>query len=271
MLRILMFLALVALVACAPVSTPIALPDTLPASTARFAAAGPERTLVALGSFRAGGACTLEYEVWSPAAGGSLGVVVLAHGFLRDLRSMRGWAQHFASYGYRAVAVSLCQSTPFAGRHSANAEDLLALATALTPDAQGPRVYAGFSAGALVALLAAHADPRATGVLALDPVDSGDLLAALPPSTLPALVLLAEPSSCNADANAEALLRRWPNAQVLRVTNATHCHFENPYARACEWVCGRVTPAFASAAIMEQIRALSSAWLLAFTDSVAVD
>jgi dienelactone hydrolase len=263
MARKLLLLTLLVLVACAPASAALpGPPPPLGAAGERWAQPGPEQTTVSTGSLRSTAGCALEYELWRPDEGTGVGVVILAHGFLRDLRSMRGWAEHFASHGFQAIAVSLCQSTPFDGRHAGNAADLRVLLDTLAPDHPGPRVYAGFSAGGLAALLAAHADPRASAVLALDPVDSGGLLAALPPTGLPGLVLFAEPSSCNADSNAEAPLSAWPALVSERIANATHCHFENPSSRACEWLCGRVTPRAASEAIETQIRARAGAWLL---------
>jgi dienelactone hydrolase len=267
--RKLLLLTLLVLVACAPASTTLPAPPPLEASGERWAQPGPNRTTASSGDLRSTAGCTLEYELWRPAEAPELGVVVLAHGFLRDLRSMRGWAEHFASHGFAAITVSLCQSTPFDGRHAGNAADLRVLLDTLAPEHPGARVYAGFSAGGLAALLAAHTDPRASAVLALDPVDSGGLLAALPPTGLPGLVLLAEPSSCNADANAVTPLTTWPALTIERVANATHCHFENPFARACEFVCGRVTPRAASEAIEGQIHARATAWLLRLAEGSA--
>jgi dienelactone hydrolase len=265
MLRPLLPLLLVTLIACAPASAPVAFPATNPA-LANFAELGPYTPIVASGRLPASAPCTLTYEAWRPAAGPEVGVVVLAHGFLRDLRSMRGWAEHFASHGWLAIVASLCQSTPFDGRHAGNAADLRLLIETLAPTHPGPRVYAGFSAGGLAALLAAHADPHARAVLALDPVDSGGLLADLPPAPVAALVLFAEPSSCNAEGNAAAPLAAWPNAHIARIGGATHCHFEHPFARACEWVCGRVTPRAASDAIALDIRARATDYLRTLVD-----
>jgi len=266
MLRLPALLSLATLIACAPASAPVAVPATDPA-VASSAAAGAHTPSFEAGRLPGSASCTLAYEVWRPTLGpelgSQLGVVILAHGFLRDLRSMRGWAEHFASHGWLAIVASLCQSTPFDGRHAGNAADLRLLIETLAPEHPGPRIYAGFSAGGLAALLAAHANPRASAVLALDPVDSGGLLANLPPTPVPGLVLLAEPSSCNAQGNAVAPLASWPNLQIERIDNGTHCHFEQPFARACEWLCGRVTPQAASDAIGLDIRGRATGWLQA--------
>lgn len=62
-----------------------------------------------------------------PTGGRGDRTVLLGHGFLRDLRSMRGWAEHWASHGVRTAVVGFCNSTPFDGRHDRNALDLRAV------------------------------------------------------------------------------------------------------------------------------------------------
>jgi hypothetical protein len=113
---------------------------------------------------------------------------------------MRGWAAHLSSHGVATAVVSLCNSTPFAGRHDRNAVDLRALADLLQP-ADGRVLYAGFSAGGLAALLAAADDPRTVAYLGLDAVDSGGLAARSTGLAAPALFLLAEAGACNAEGN----------------------------------------------------------------------
>ena len=74
--------------------------------------------------------CRLVYERYIPAAGSQRGVeVLLAHGFRRDLETMRGWARHWRSLGIATTVMTLCNSTWFNGRHARNADDLQALAT----------------------------------------------------------------------------------------------------------------------------------------------
>lgn len=223
-----------------------------------FARAGPETVSVEAGWREGGYGCRTAYEVYRPARGGSGVLVVLAHGFGRDLASMRGWARHWATHGVAAVVASFCNSTWAAGNHDRNAEDLAALAHALH---DGPVLYAGFSAGGLAAFLAAASDPRALAYLGLDAVDSGGLA---PPAAArfaaPALFLLGEPSACNAQGN---FLPSIPeHATALRIRGATHGHFEDPYDPAVELVCGRVEPPEASARIAAAIRALATAWIL---------
>jgi hypothetical protein len=189
-----------ALVACAPVAVRSAAADLpRPPSEPRLAVAGSFATTVAEGSLRSSFGCEVRYEVHLPADWDGGVTVVLAHGFLRDLRTMRGWAAHLSSHGVATAVVSLCNSTPFAGRHDRNAIDLRALADLLQP-ADGAVLYAGFSAGGLAALLAAADDPRTVAYLGLDAVDSGGLASRSTGLAAPALFLLAEAGACNAEA-----------------------------------------------------------------------
>jgi len=151
-------------------------------------------------------------------------------------------------------------STPFAGHHDRNAEDMVALAHALT---KGPVVYAGFSAGGLSAYLAAASDPRAVAFLGLDAVDSGGLaLAAEPQFAVPALFLMGESTSCNAKNNMLPAIPGRDGVTALRVRDALHCYFQDPWNDACEAVCGKVVPAEAAELIAETIRTLATAWVL---------
>jgi len=207
--------------------------------------------------------CTLLYEVYRPARTETRAMVILAHGFMRDLTSMRGWAAHWASYGVPVTVMSMCNSRWFNGHHDRNASDLVALARALH---SGPLLYAGFSAGGLAAYLAAAQDPRTLAYLGLDSVDSGKLaLSAAEGFSVPGLFLLGEPSACNADSNILETIVATPNCTALRIRHATHCHFENPYDPRCERICGRVQSEEASEVLAETIRILATAWILAQT------
>jgi hypothetical protein len=49
---------------------------------------------------------------------------------------------------------------------------------------------------------------------------------------------------------------------ALRVRDALHCYFQDPWNDACEAVCGEVVPAEAAERIAGTIRTLATAWLL---------
>jgi pimeloyl-ACP methyl ester carboxylesterase len=250
--------AIVALIGCAPAATTVvdgAAP--LPVHDASLALRGPASAEVASGVLRSAYGCELRYEDHRPLGWMGGPTVVLAHGFLRSLDSMRGWAEHFASHGVRTVVVGLCNATPFDGRHDRSAVDLRDLADQVVPEG-GRVLYAGFSAGGLAALLAAAEDPAAVAYLGLDAVDSGALAGRATRLAVPALFLSAEPGACNADGNMAPFAATIASARVVRVPNATHCVFEDPYDARCAWLCGRVQPESAAAAIRTAVRALAT-------------
>ncbi|TVQ22064.1 MAG: hypothetical protein EA382_12525 [Spirochaetaceae bacterium] len=260
----------VALASCATRPTrvdPAELPEPLPDAIARFARPGGWAVDAQAGAIVSQYGCTVEYVVYRSAGvdlsdyPGGRPLVVLAHGFLRSLESMRGWAHHWASWGVDTVAVSFCNSTPFAGNHDRNADDLVAVAAELAPGST-PVVYAGFSAGGLSALLAADADRRATAYLGLDAVDSGAQSERVVRLRMPALYLFAEPGSCNADANMARAMPASSPLLALRIPFTTHCDFEHPTDRTCERFCGRIEPEDAQTAIAESVRSLATAWIV---------
>lgn len=235
---------------------------------AAFAAEGGFPVQVREGRLPLAGGREIAYRVYEPAlSAGSpaLPPVLIGHGFRRSLANMEGWARLIASRGRPALVASFIRSSLLDGNHDLNAADLRALADFLAPEK--PRIYAGFSAGGLSALVAAAADPLARAYLGLDPVDSGGLgtraAAAWAARAAPSLFLFGSPSACNAENNLLAPVRGVapPAWEILSIEGATHCHFENPWSEDCAGVCGEVLPEEASAALLERIRGLSLRFL----------
>jgi hypothetical protein len=236
------------------------MPPELQGPAALLAEPGPGAYTITAGRIEGEFGHPVGYETYMPAEVRSEVMVILAHGFMRDLSSMRGWAALWASYGLRVTVMSLGNSTWFNGRHDRNAVDLQLLARSIH---NGPVLYAGFSAGGLAAFVAAGRDERAVAYLGLDPVDSGSLAADNRHRlTVPALFLLAEASSCNAKNNILEAIPERSGLTTVRVQHAIHCHFENPTDSACESVCGRVEPPEAGERITARIRSLATAWVL---------
>ena len=228
-----------------------------------LAGRGPQSFTVETGTREGEYGCRVEYEVYRPGEPRTGAFVVLGHGFAANLAAMRGWAERWASFGVPTAVLNFCNSTPFAGRHDRNAEDMVALARALH---DGPVVYAGFSAGGLSAFLAAASDPNAVACLGLDAVDNKEMaVGAAAKLTVPAFFLMGEPSSCNAENNMLPAIPERAGATALRVRDALHCYFQDPWQRACESVCGKVAPPEAAARIAETVRCLATAWLLEVT------
>ncbi len=220
--------------------------DTAPLDTGTPAPApadlrqrGPLQITTTPSAWPAGSGCVINYDRVRPSGPPPTGpVVVLSHGFQRRRDQVRGWARHFASWGLDVVVPDLCHSTILDADHPRNADELRRMMADRFP--QRPLVWAGHSAGGLSAALAAADDPSALGVLLFDPVDTGGLgIAAAPDITAPVATLLAEPSPlCNGNGNGLALTRAAPTQRALRITDATHCDFENPTDAVCRLSCG---------------------------------
>jgi hypothetical protein len=144
-------------------------------------------------------------------------------------------AAAIAADGLPVATLSYCNMRPWRGRHVQNGRDMIALAQTL----EARRVvYAGFSAGALAALIAGRNDPRAVGIVALDLVDAEGLgHRAARGLDKPLVGLAGEPTNCNADGNGRRTYAASDRAVVRRIEGAGHCDFESPSDRLCELVC----------------------------------
>ena len=210
------------------------------------------------GEARSLAGCRYDYRVYEPsrAAGASTGTgtgtgtgtergrrtvtVALGHGFLRDQDTLVELARALANAGHRALTLDFCNMRPWNGHHARNGADLRALAERV---ADGPIVYAGFSAGALAAVLAASGAsgdvPLTLGVVTLDLVDQADLAAnALDELDVPLLGLQGPPSGCNAFGNGRTVFERYPRSRLDTLAGASHCEFEAPTNALCEIFCG---------------------------------
>jgi pimeloyl-ACP methyl ester carboxylesterase len=187
--------------------------------------------------------CRMRHSVASPTGVEPLATIVLAPGFTRPPSSMEPFARHLASWGFRVVTAPLCSNSPFGVDHAKNGEALAELADSLDLH---DVIFSGFSAGGLAAFLAAARSERAAGYVGLDAVDWGDLAVKAASSfTKPAWFIVAEPSSCNADANFGPVLAALAEAPALRVTAASHVDVESGdcdvLGLACT-MCGAASP-----------------------------
>jgi pimeloyl-ACP methyl ester carboxylesterase len=199
------------------------------------ATALPGGVTVKTAAIRSSTGCQLDYTLYSPARNGSDALVVLGHGFLRSQERMSDLAAAIAADGVPVATLDYCNMRPWSGRHVQNGRDMIALAQAL--EARHV-VYAGFSAGALAALIAGRDDPRAVGIVALDLVDAEGLgQRAARGLDKPLLGLAGEPTSCNADGNGRRVYAASDRAVVHRVEGAGHCDFEAPTDGLCELLC----------------------------------
>ena len=160
--------------------------------------------------------------------------VVLGHGFLRSQRYLHNLAIAIASAGVPVATLDFCNMKPWNGHHRRNAADMIAVASQLQADKV---LYAGFSAGALAAVLAGAGDDRVQGLLLLDYVDQPPIgREALSNVTVPVYAIVGRPSGCNADGRDHAVLSSLSGVSVKRYAEASHCAFESP----TNWVCNRI-------------------------------
>jgi dienelactone hydrolase len=188
--------------------------------------------------------------------------VVLAHGFTRSRSTLAGHAAALAHEGFLAVAPDL----PYLVDASGNARALAELVARLRRGDFAPPVrrvvLVGFSAGGLAALLASGTDAVA-GYLGLDPYDRSDHIGREFARTLriPAALLRAPPSACNASSAAASWAQALPRIELDRLfEGATHCDFEAPTDWICRLACGAPDTA-RQQAIHEELLRTVRRWL----------
>lgn len=186
-----------------------------------------------------------EADVYWPASQAVAPLVIVAHGFSRNRRNMAGWGQLLAAEGFVAVVPDL----PTWSDHARNGRFLTELRVFLLSDAAWRQRFdaeriglLGFSAGGLSSLLSMAESPGPVMWIGLDPVDRDGLgVRAAATVQAEALVLTAEPSSCNADGNATAIAAALPRGRLVHIAGAVHVDAEWPTSWLAELVCGRST------------------------------
>ena len=185
-----------------------------------------------------------DVDVYWPQAVRQAPMVIIVHGFSRSRRNMSGWGRHLAKEGM----VALVPDLPTHADHARNGRFISELrAHMLDDDAFTQRIdpgrvgLLGFSAGGLSSLLSAADSPVAVWV-GLDPVERDGLGAkAAARVRARAVVLTAEPSSCNADGNARDLVTALVEGQHVAIPGAVHGDAEWPTGWLAELACGRST------------------------------
>jgi dienelactone hydrolase len=187
-------------------------------------------------------------DFYLPPWSGPAPVVVVAHGFTRNRRTMAGWGGRLASEGFLAVVPDL----PTWADHARNGRALAGLLVKVQagelpglPKPSGRAALVGFSAGGFSTLLAAAGNTNVACWIGLDPVAMGRTATQAAESLrIPAFVLRAEPAPWNAHGNARQIFAALPGpAFSLAVNQATHVDAENPTSRAADWACGQSDPA----------------------------
>jgi hypothetical protein len=184
-------------------------------------------------------------DVYRPAARAPAPLVIVAHGFARHRHNMSGWGRHLAGEGMVAVVPDLPSLSDHArnGRFLSELREYLLSDEAWRKHIDPARVgLVGFSAGGLASLLSAAYSPGVTLWIGLDPVDrDGAGMKAAPLVQVRAVVLTAEPSSCNAYGNSQGIVSALPRREHFRIAGAVHVDAEWPTSWMAELVCGRST------------------------------
>lgn len=182
--------------------------------------------------------CQFMYRVYQPNSRRTSTSVVLGHGFLRDQDNMIDLSRAIANHGIQVVTLDFCNMRLWNGHHQRNAQDMRNLAKTL--DIADDVIYAGFSAGALAAVLASDNDTRA--IIALDFVDQEELgKKAISKLQIPLIGLAGPPSRCNANSHGNTLFSERADrsfSKLSKVSGASHCDFESPSNWLCEVTCG---------------------------------
>jgi dienelactone hydrolase len=216
-----------------------------------------------------------------PDGPGPFPVVILGHGFSASADNQIGWGEHFASYGFVALAPTLCQGffcAPDATTGPGVVEAALAyLASDSAPAGVKGTVdvarfgLEGHSAGGqLMAVAAAQLKPSA--IVLFDPVPGGQAANDLEPGKTansqicgPLLTLFAENHqgfmSCNKTGawKTFGLSSMGPRMGAI-VKGSTHCDGENKPRPECGLVCG----GGADATRQGRYAHYATAWFLGF-------
>jgi len=190
---------------------------------------------------------SVKVDFYLPRDSTSAPVVMIAHGFSRNRKTMAGWGGLLAQQGYISVVPDL----PTWADHERNGRAVAELLAEVQsgnviqrPKPVGRAALVGFSAGGIATLLAAASNTNVSCWIGLDPVGKGrETIQAAAFLDISCFVLRAEPSRWNAKGNARQIFAALPGpAFSLEVNHASHVDAENPTSRAAEWACGKTDP-----------------------------
>jgi pimeloyl-ACP methyl ester carboxylesterase len=209
-----------------------------------------------------------QITVYSPVGAPAAPHVVLAHGFSRHQGVFADLAEHYASWGLTVVTMTLLHIYVIDNDPMQDAADLMWLSDEY--GGGGPVIFAGHSAGGMRSVIAGAQDPDTVAVMGLDLVDYADAawgnvflaLEYAPQLAEPLWGLAGESGECNAEANALPAYAAAADGNVLRVTEADHCDFEDPTDTMCTMLCEGTNDQFTDDEIKATIRELSTAFLL---------
>lgn len=214
----------------------------------------------------------MDYSLYYPVNHESEAVVLLVHGFSRDRGVMAGFAEHFASWGFKTITMNLLHSSLVDNNPTLDALDINILVDQI---GQGlPVVYLGHSSGGMRSVLAASQNSNAIAVLGLDLVDAlypgmdnqYYALSAVSNMMIPVWGMFGESSACNANSNGINVFQDAVQGNAVIITEADHCDFELPTNFFCSLLCGQENYIFSEDDIDGVVLNLSTSFILSIVN-----
>ena len=214
----------------------------------------------------------MDYSVYYPVNHESEAVVLLVHGFSRNRGVMTGFAEHFASWGFKTITMDLLHSSIVDNNPILDALDINILADQI---GQGlPIIYLGHSSGGMRSVLAASQNSSAIAVLGLDLVDAlypgmdnqYYAQSAVSNMMIPVWGMFGESSACNANSNGVNVFQDAVQGNAVIITEADHCDFELPTNFFCSLLCEQENYLFFEDDIEVVVLNLSTSFILSFVN-----
>ena len=201
--------------------------------------------------------CLMKYTLYQSQRTDPV-LVILSHGFGRNQGHMRQWAKHLASWGFSVLTPNHCHIRPSDVNPVLAAEELLLLSKSMVNTRV---IYAGFSNGGAISIIAGAQDPKAIAVIGLDTTESyqkptGPFAKRI---SIPVYGLFGEPSSCNAMGNGRELYSNITNVFTRAIQTADHCDFESPSGGICYLFCSGPHPKYSRVELRHNIISLTTA------------
>jgi hypothetical protein len=182
-------------------------------------------------------------DVYRPDNAEPAPLVIVAHGFWRNRHSMSEWGRYLATEGFVAAVPDLPAWSDHArnGRFVSDLRAYFCTSGSWDQWIDSSRIgLMGFSAGGLATLLSAVDDPEPALWVGLDPVDRKGMGAKTAPLVkCSAIVLTAEPSTCNGRGNSRGIIAALPSCRHFHIAGAVHVDAEWPTDWKAEAICGR--------------------------------
>ena len=210
---------------------------------------------------------SIRYTVFEPLNEVLFPSVILCHGFFRNQTVMSNLAQHIASWGIKSISIDFNNSSLLNNDPMKDAQELKTLSDSLVP---GELIYIGHSSGGMRSIISASQNSNVLAVLGLDLVNESDVNSEIyslsiqlaSSLSIPLWGLAGENSSCNSSGNGISLYSAAQSSNLVHLTDADHCDFEDPTDFLCEILCDGPNLNFSDEEINKTIKTLVTAFTL---------